>query len=122
MPTTTTVLHDPPLREKIADAAGRLARSLTYWLFSLQKQHQLKLVDTSGGNYAETTPPAGLNSATGQSNQNQEIVYKKISADANTFTLNGSTQGPLPEGAQTLTAQWSKLRIKSNGTNWYVVG
>lgn len=122
MPTTTTVLFPPPLRDKLIDGFGKITRSIQNWLLSLQNQMQLKLVDTTAGNYAEATPPAGQNSATGQSNQNQEIVYKKISADGHTFTLNASASGPLPEGAQTLTAQWSKFRIKSNGTNWYVVG
>jgi hypothetical protein len=122
MPTATTALQDPPLRDKIADAVGRLTRSLASWLFVVQNQQQLKLVDTTAGNYAEATSSAGLNTATGRSNQNQEIVFKKISADGNTFTLNASANGPLPEGPLTLTAQWAKLRIKSNGTSWYVVG
>lgn len=116
MPTTTTKLFDPPLRDSILDAAGRLGRPLQSWLFSLQSLLQLKLVDTTAGNYSEALPAAGLNSATGQSNQNQELVYKKISADGNTFSLTGA-----PEGTQALTAQWSKVRLKSNGTNWYVV-
>jgi hypothetical protein len=117
MPTKTTALIPPPLRNKILDAAGRLERTLQNWLFSLQNHQPLKLVDTSGGNYSEALPPAGLNSSTGQSNQNQELVYKKVSADGNTFTLTGALEGP-----QTLIAQWSKLRVKSNGTSWYVVG
>jgi hypothetical protein len=57
-----------------------------------------------------------LNATTGQSNQNQELIYKKISADGHTFTLNGSNDGPL-----TLTAQNASMRLKSNGTSWYKV-
>ena len=122
MATTETILTPPPLRDKVANALGKLSDSIASWLFLLQRHSKLRLVDTTGGNYAETTPPAGLGASTGQSNQNQEIIYKKISADGNTFTLNPSANGPMPEGAQTLTTQWSKLRIKSDGTNWYVVG
>jgi len=117
MATKTTQLFNPPLREKLVDEAGKITRPLQKWLFTLQNQAQLKLIDTSAGNYAEALPPAGLNSTTGQSNQNQELIYKKISADGNTFTLTGA-----PEGPQTLTAQYSKVRLKSDGTSWYVVG
>lgn len=111
MPTTTTTLFPPPLR------GANIPETIQKWLLTMQALLQLKLVDTTAGNYSEALPPAGVNSTTGQSNQNQELVYKKISADGNTFTLTGA-----PEGAQTLTAQWSKVRLKSNGTSWYVVG
>ena len=116
MPTTTTKLFDPPLRDKLLDAVGRLARPVQNWLFSVQAMTQIKTVDTSAGSYSEALPPAGSNSATGQSNQNQDLVYKKISADANTFTLTGAQ-----EGAQTLSAQYAKVRLRSDGTKWWVV-
>lgn len=116
MPTTTTTLFPPPLRGEILDAVGKVARTFQQWLFSLQNRQQLKLVDTSAGNYAEALPAAGVNPATGQSNQDQELVYKKTSADGNTFTLTGAA-----DGAQTLTAQFAKVRVRSNGTSWYVV-
>src|SRR5256885_6629511 len=106
MPTTSTTLFPPTFRGK-----------LEKWLLSLQNLSQLKLVDTTAGNYSEALPPAGLNSSTGQSNQNQRLTYKKTSADGNTFSLTGA-----PEGTQTLTAQWSKVTLQSNGTSWYVVG
>lgn len=106
MPTTTTTTIPPTFRGK-----------LTNWLLSLGNQSQLKLVDTTAGNYAEALPPAGLNGSTGQSSQNQELIYKKVSADGHTFTLNGASDGPL-----TLTAQNAFLRVKSNGTSWYKVG
>jgi hypothetical protein len=122
--TTTTTLYDPPLRQPIIDVhgSGTITKPLQQWLFSVQKLSQLKLVDTSAGSYSELLPPAGLNATTGQSNQNQRLTYKKISADGNTFTLNGSDAGPLPEGAQTLTAQYSMLTVQSDGTSWHKVG
>lgn len=116
MATTQTVLFPPPLRALIAAAAGTLSDAFRKWFLTLQNLHPLNLVDTSGGSYSEATPPAGLNSTTGQSNQNQEIVYKKTSSDGNTFTLTG-----VADGSQTLTAQYSKVRIKSDGTQWWVV-
>lgn len=110
MSKTISTLRPPPLRDSGIPAA------MQYWFFDVQRLEQLALIDTSAGSFAENVPAAGLNTATGSSNQNQEIVYKKTSADGNTFTLNG-----VADGAQTLTAQYSKVRIKSDGTNWYVV-
>lgn len=121
MPTVTTVLFPPPVRAKVLDDGGFLSRSLQAWLFTLQNLLQLKTVDTSGGAYGEQLPAPGLNAATGQSNQNMEIEYKKISADSSVFTLTGLAAGDFPEGPQTLTAQYSKFRVKSDGTNWWLI-
>jgi len=85
------------------------------WFFTLQSLLPLRIIDTSNGSYAETPPPAGLNASTGQSNQNQEITYIKASSDANVFTLSGVLGGPY-----TLTAQYQSLKIKSDGTNWWL--
>lgn len=108
MATTETILQPPAPR--IAD---EVSKSLLLYIFTLQHREPLREVDTSAGPYAEDVPPAGLNSTTGQSNQNQEITYIKTSADANVFTLNGAANGPL-----TLVAQGDFLKIKSNGTLW----
>jgi hypothetical protein len=116
MPTATTALFPPPIRGAIADTLGKVTRTFQQWLFTLQNQSQLKLVDTSAGDYSEDLPAAGLNATTGQSNQNQELIYKKISADGHTFTLTGSNDGPL-----TLTAVNASMRLRSNGTSWYKV-
>lgn len=121
MATTETQLFPPPTQSKLIDKHGKATPSHEQYLFTLQGLVKLRKVDTSGGNYAENVPPAGTNGATGQSNQNQEIVYKKTSADANTFTLNGTSQSPLPEGPLTLSAQYASFRIKSDGTSWWKV-
>jgi hypothetical protein len=110
MPTTQTVLFPPPLR------AANTIQDIQNWLFSIQNLHPLRLADTTAGSYSEAVPPAGLNSATGQSNQNQQILYIKTSADANSFALTGCANG-----TQTLTAQFSALLIKSDGTSWWAV-
>jgi hypothetical protein len=110
MPTTQTVLFPPPLR-----GANTIA-DIQKWLFSIQNLIPLRLVDSSAGAYSESVPPAGLNTTTGQSNQNQQILYIKSSADANAFNLLGCING-----TQSLTAQFSALLIKSDGTNWYAV-
>lgn len=111
MPTAQTNLFPPPVRGSTVDAP------IQKYLFTLQLLLPLNVVDTSAGSYAETPPPAGLNSSTGQSNQNMEITYVKSSADGNTYTLNGVEGGPY-----TLTAQFAFLKIKSDGTNWWKTG
>lgn len=108
MPTTFTNLFPPPLR------GLNLPTPLQQWLFTLQNLFPLALVDTSAGNYAEVPPPPGLNNATGQSNQNQEITYVKKSSDGHVFTLNGVQGSPF-----TLTGQFQRMKIKSDGTNWW---
>lgn len=116
MGTSQTNLFPPPTRTNAVDDKGFLAIPLRQWLFTLQMLLPLRLVDTSGGPYSEALPPAGLNSTTGQSNQNQEIIYVKTSSDASTFTLTGG-QG----GSATISSQYGTLRYKSDGTNWWPV-
>ena len=111
MPTTQSVLFPPPVR------GTALSQSEQKYLATLQYVSPLRLGDTSAGPYSEALPPAGLNTTTGQSNQNQEIVYKKISADGSAWTVTGGAEGP-----QTLTKQYSWIRFKSDGTEWWVVG
>ena len=86
------------------------------WLQTVQTSNQLAEVDTTSGSYAENVPPAGLNSTTGYSAQGTIIRYKKVSADGNTFTLNG-----VLDGVQTLTTQYSSFAIQSDGTNWLLI-
>jgi hypothetical protein len=117
MSVTTTNLFPPPIRGALVNKDGTLSDSLQKWLFTLQNLIPLKIVDTTSGPSTEALPPAGLNSSTGQSAQDQEITYKKVSADANVFTITGAAEGP-----QTLTLQYAGIRFKSDGTNWWVVG
>lgn len=117
MATVETDLFPPPLRSQVQDGFNNLAQPYQKWLLTLQALLKLRVVDTTAAGYAETPPPAGLNTATGQSNQNAEIAYVKKSADGNTFTLNGVQGGPY-----TLTAQFAFVRIKSDGTLWWRVG
>lgn len=118
MPTTQTQQAPPPTQSKLIHEGGFATPQLEGWLFIQQYRASLRTVDTSGGAYAETPPPAGLGTgATGQSNQNAEITYLKTSSDGNVFTLNGVFLGPY-----TLTAQGAFLKIKSDGTTWYKVG
>lgn len=116
MSVKQTTLFPPPVRdESISD-------SLRGYLFSLQRKEPLVAIDTTAGSVVVALPQPGLtNSQTGQSNQNQEIAYVKISADANTVTISGAVGGN-----QVLTTQTpnpgSCVRFKSDATNWYVVG
>ena len=122
MSATQSQLFVPPTRAKAIDRDGFLSKSFQQYLFTLQYLLPLILVDTSTGPIAANPPAPGEQSTTGQSNQNQELIYKKISADGNAFTLTGTATAPLPEGPVVLTAQYSKVRIKSDGVNWWVVG
>lgn len=117
MPTTQTTAPNPPFsRDKSLDPRAPSGG----WLTQVQVLHPMRIIDTSAGSYSENVPPAGSNSTTGLSNQNQELTFKKVSADGNTFTLNASSS--FPEGPLTLTAQYSHFKIKSDGTKWYVTG
>jgi hypothetical protein len=73
--------------------------------------------DTTSGPVTEALPPAGLNSTTGQSNQNQLLTYSKTSADVNAWTITGGFLGPV-----VLMNQGDSVQFKSDGTNWYRVG
>jgi hypothetical protein len=114
MTVNQTQLFDPPVRTNAVDGNGNLARPLRQWLFSVQNLHPLITVDTTEGNVVQAVPPAGLNSSTGQSNQNMEITYVKSSADGNTVSITGVEGGTI-----TLTAQYQSQKIKSDGTNWW---
>ena len=117
MGTSQTVLFPPPTRTNAVDDKGYLAIPLRQWLFTLQMLLPLVVIDTSGGNIVQAAPPAGLNSTTGQSNQNMEITYVKSSADGNSFTLTG-VQG----GNVVISTQYAHFKIKSDGTNWWKTG
>jgi hypothetical protein len=108
---TTPYLPPPPTA-----ISSEFSQSDFNWLLLVQNLSPLYEVDTSAGDYAEDPPDAGVGSS-GLSGQCREITYIKISSDGNTYTLNGVEGGPY-----TLTAQWSFLKIKSDGTNWYKVG
>ena len=117
MPTTQTVAPNPPWG---ADEQIISISPLGQYILLIASLNPLRLVNTSGGNYSESVPPPGNNNTTGLSNQNQEITYKKITSDGNTFTLLASST--FPEGPLTLTAQNSHFKIKSDGNKWYVSG
>ena len=108
---TTVFLPPPPTTQQ-----SNLSSADYQWLLIAQNLAPLYEVDTSTGSYAETPPTAGVETS-GQSGQCKEITYVKTSADGNTYTLNGVEGGPY-----TLTAQFSFLKIKSDGTNWWKVG
>jgi hypothetical protein len=113
MASKQTQLFEPPAQSLAVDESRRLAPPLREWLFSVQNLLPLVEVDTTAGNLAITLPPAGLNSSTGQSAQNQEIIYIKTSADAHTATIAGALTG-----SATLKNRYDIARFKSDGTNW----
>lgn len=109
MATSETIASPPPL------AFTSLNQPEQQWLLYVQRLQPLEEVDTTGGAYAETLPPAGLiDNNTGQTNQNMERTYIKISADGNVYTLHGAQGGDL-----TLTAQYDRFKVKSDGSKWW---
>jgi hypothetical protein len=108
---TTPYLPPPPTTQN-----SNLSPADHQWLLITQNLQPLYEVDSSAGSYAEDPPTAGIQTS-GQSGQCKEITYVKTSNDANVYTLNGVQGGPY-----TLTAQFSFLKIKSDGTNWWKVG
>lgn len=87
------------------------------WLLLVQVVSPLIEVDSSGGPVTIALPEPGANTSTGQTAQNQELIYVKTSSDGNAITITGALSG-----TATLTAQWSKARFKSNATDWIQVG
>lgn len=74
------------------------------------------LVDTTSGSLVMTLPPAS-------SSEGLTLVFKKISVDANTVTVDGNASETIDGTANAmLTIQWQMIRVKSNGTAWFVVG
>jgi len=114
MAETQSTLFQPPTRSNAVDDKGYLAAPLRQWLFSVQNLLPLVTVDTTAGAEVIDAPPAGLSTATGQSNQNMEITYIKSSADGNTVTINGVEGGPI-----VLNAQFQSAKIKSDGSSWW---
>lgn len=111
--STQTVLPQPTLR------GSSLSTTDYKWLLLAQSHLPLVTVDTTHGDVVMALPGAGVE-ASGQTNQNVEIIYRKISSDAHIVTITGSEDGP-----QTLTTKegaTSRVRFKSDGTNWWVVG
>ena len=112
MPVKQTTLFPPPFRDT------EISEPLRKYLFSLQMLHPLIEIDTSLGNVVTALPQPGLtNTQTGQSNQNQEIIYIKTTNDGNTGTITGAQGGNV-----VLAAQFNFARFKSNATVWYRVG
>jgi hypothetical protein len=89
---------------------------MKYWELETQQAAPLVKVDTSAGSEIQAPPAAGLDNTTGQTNQNSELTYVKVSADGNTFTLEGPN---LPLGPYVLTTQGQVLKIKSDGVDWW---
>jgi hypothetical protein len=107
MPTVQTIRRPPPIKE------AQLTKVMEFWELETQGQSPLFEEDTTAGPIVETLPFPGANQATGQTNQNAEYSYIKISADAHTVTINGGASGPV-----VLTALNQVARFKSNGNLW----
>lgn len=111
MPTTQTSMRIPPLRNSSLDTV------IQQWLLADGLRSPLRAADTTNGSYSEALPSAGVTGNSGETNQNTEITFVKVSADANSFTITGAVSGPV-----VLAAQWNTAKFKSDGTNWYRVG
>ena len=103
MSSTKTTLFAPPLRN------SNLQEPIQKWLLSLQNLHPMIEVDTSKSAVTETLPPAGLNAATGQSNQNAEYTF--VASGAHPVTIIGGSGG-------NVVITNGVARFKSNGALW----
>ncbi len=112
MSNKRVVQRQPPLR------GSELPDVIQQWLLAAQTLLPSIVFDTTAGSEVFALPSAGLNnSQTGQTNQNQEIVIIKGSADANTVTITGAISGPV-----TLSHLYDVARFKSDATHWWVAG
>ena len=103
LPSVKTTLFQPPLRN------SDVPLPMQKWFLTLQNLHPMFEVDTSKGAAIETLPPAGLNTATGQSNQNSEYIY--VASGAHTLTIVGASGG-------NAVITNAVARFKSNGAIW----
>lgn len=101
--SSKTVLFAPPLRN------SQVPETLQKWFLTLQNLHPMIEVDTTSGAMTETLPPAGLNAATGQSNQNAEYTF--VASGPNALTIEGATGG-------NIVIMNGVARFKSNGVIW----
>lgn len=99
---------------------SNLAETDYLWLLLVQSLLPLVTVDTSAGDVVIDLPAAGVESS-GQTAQNMEITYRKITTDANTVTINGSADGPVVLTAGDGSAA-SRVKFKSDATNWWISG
>lgn len=116
---SATVNYRPlPGVTPISDKEGRINPDAHLNLMGLYNGQPLQTVDTSGG-------PANFGVPLAKFNQNVEITYVKISSDANvpTLTVSGSDKINGAASKAMGTAQYSKMRLRSDGvSNWYIVG
>jgi len=116
---SSTTVNFPAYRaETMITDSHRITPEAHRHLLTLYNGQPLQKVDTSAGPANFVVPFAKLN-------QNVEITFLKVSADANvpTLTAQGSDKingaAALPMGA----AQFTKVKLKSDGvSNWYVTG
>jgi hypothetical protein len=114
MSVVQTQLPQPTARD------SRLSKTDYNWLLLVQSLLPLVTVDTTGGNVVIALPDPGV-AASGQTAQNMEITYRKISADVNTVTIKGSADGSFVLTAGDGSAA-SIAKFKSDGTRWWKTG
>lgn len=95
---------------------SNLSQTDYLWALLLQAQLPLNVIDTSDGDEVIELPPPGANQSSGQTAQNQELIYVKSSADGNSVTISGAVTGEV-----TFSSQFASARFKSDGTNWWDV-
>lgn len=70
------------------------------------------LVDTSAGNVVLTLPAASPS-------KGRRYTFKKVSSDANSFTVSGNVDGDAT--GVTVMAQYEAVAVNSNGTVYFVL-
>lgn len=117
----TKTIVTPPYNAKtpLTSEKGQLLPEAHQSLLKLYNAQPLQTIDTTAG-------PANIPVPIAKFNQNVEITFLKISADANVPTLVPLSATDKINGGASLpmnAAQFSKVKLKSDGvSNWYVTG
>lgn len=84
--------------------------------YTITIEDDVVLVDTTSGPLTISLPVAA--NCNGLS-----VLVKKISSDVNSVTIDGNgTETIDGELTEMLAVQWQLVRMKSNGTAWFIVG
>ena len=102
------------LGEMVARATQALAKPATTSL-ALNRQDRVTLVDASGGDVVVTLPAAEIV-------QEQEFVVVRVDVSANDLNIEPAS-GETINGASklSLSSQWERARLYSDGTQWVLV-
>ncbi len=100
------------LNALIQEKSNILTKTAAY---TIEEDDDVILGNATGGAFAVTLPKASLF-------EGRRFTAKKIDASANAVTLDGDGSETIDGAANVaLAAQWDKVTVLSDGTNWQKV-